>query len=384
MGILSIFRPLKKSTSQSWEELGQYNARFTNFGSDMFASDTIRACIRPLAEFTSKAEAKSSDPQIARLLNNRPNIYMSGRDFLYKVRTMLELKNTVFIYIQRDPLNLKVLGFYPVPYQSFEALEYSNNLYIRFQFASAAKELTLPWQDLAVIRKDYNKSDIAGDNNSAILDSLDLQRTLNEGTANAIRSTANLRGIIKSTKAMLSDEDVKKQKDRFVKDYLSLDNEGGVASLDATQEFIPINMSPKVADHEQMREARENIYRYFGVNDKVVMSEMNSDEIEAFYELRIEPFLVALSRELTSKIYSQKELAMKDGQQNWVVYEANKLQFASLNKKIQLFKEVVLYGGMTVNEWRLGSNMAPLEGGDELIRRLDAAPVSEEGDESDE
>ena len=50
-----------------------------------------------------------------------------------------------------------------------------------------------------------------------------------------------------------------------------------------------------------------------------------------------------------------------------------------------MFKEVVLYGGMTINEWRLGCNMSPLEGGDERIMRLDAAPVddSEESLEDD-
>ena len=32
---------------------------------------------------------------------------------------------------------------------------------------------------------------------------------------------------------------------------------------------------------------------------------------------------------------------------------------------------------MTINEWRDASNMPPLEGGDEPIRRLDASTVKE-------
>ena len=128
------------------------------------------------------------------------------------------------------------------------------------------------------------------------------------------------------------------------------------------------------ATYDQIREVRENIYRYFGVNDKIVMSEMTPDEIEAFYELRVEPFLAHLSTALTAKVYAGKALAYE---QNAIVYEANKLQFASLAKKIQMYKEVVLYGGMTINEWRKACNMAPLPDGDTTIMRLDAAKDNE-------
>lgn len=380
MGFLDFFRPLRKTNVQNWQEFGQYRALFNVFGGDIYNSETVRSCVRPLAEFTSKASAICSDKSLERILNNRPNMYMNGKDFLYKCRTRLELTNNCFIYIERDD-RLKAIGFYPVPYQRFEAVEYLNGLFIKFYFDNVAiQPLVLSWNDLAVIRKDYNKSDIAGDDNSAIINTLDLMQTANDGMANAIRSTANLRGILKSTKAMLAPEAIKEQKNQFVKDYLSLENEGGIASLDATQEFTPISMSPLTASYEQKKDIREDIYRYFGVNDKIVMSEMTSDEIVAFYEMKIEPFLVQLSTELTSKVFQGKALAYE---QNYIVFEANKLQFASLEKKISMFKEVVLYGGMTINEWRAGCNMAPLEGGDVPIRRLDAAPV-DEVDESEE
>lgn len=376
MGFLDIFRPLKHQTVQRWQELGTYNSVFTVFNGDIYNSEIVRSCIRPLAEFSGKAEARCSDKQVERLLNNRPNLYMNGKDFLQKVRTRLELYNNCFIYIQRDDRN-KPIGFYPVPYSSFEALEYANGLFIRFEFSNASnKPLVLPWADLAVVRKDYNKSDFAGDPNTAILDALALDKTTKEGMSNAIRSTANLRGILKSTKAMLAPEDVKRAKDEFVKDYLSLENEGGIASLDSTQEFTPISMSPVVASSEQMKEIRETIYRYFGVNDDIVTCNMTSEKLEAFYEMRIEPFLVRLSEELTSKVYPGKAGAYD----NYIVFEANKLQFASLDKKISVFKEVVLYGGMLINEWRAACNMAPIEGGDEPIRRLDAAQISDVDD----
>lgn len=369
MSIIDIFRPLKKTSVQRWKELGTYQSVFTVFGSDIYSSATVRSCIRPLADFSSKAEAKCNDERVERLLNNRPNKYMNGKDFLYKIRTRMELLNTAFIYLERDDRG-RVVGLYPVPYSYFEAVEYQNGLFIRFHFAGdAATEMILPWDDLAVVRKDYNYSDISGDDNSAIVRTLELLHTTNEGLANSIKATANLRGILKSTKAMLSPESIRKQKDDFVKDYLNLENGSGIASLDSTQEFTPISMSPMTASYDQMKELRENVYRYFGVNDKVVMGDMKTEEMENFYRLRIEPFLVALSRELTSKIFSGKAAAYG---KNVIIYQADQFAFVTLDKKIQLFSTVVLYGGMTIDEWRSLFNLGHIEGGDKPVRRLDA------------
>lgn len=382
MSFIDIFKPLspKARAVERWKELGAYQSVFTVFGADAYRSDLVRACVRPLAEFTSKSNAKCTDKKIERLLNNRPNMYMNGKDFLYKVRTLTELNNTCFIYIERDDLN-HVIGFYPVPYICYEALEYNNGLFLKFTFTDATT-LTLPWTDLAVIRKDYNKSDISGDPNDAILKTLEMLNTANEGLANSIKATANLRGILKSTKAMLAPEAIKKQRDDFVKDYLGLENAGGIASLDSTQEFTPIKMDPLTASYDQMREIRENIYRYFGVNDDIVMANVKTEQLENFYRLRIEPFLVALSRELTSKVYTGKSSAYN----NVIIYEADAGQFITMSQKLDLFQKVVLYAGMTVNEWRRYMNLDPVEGGDDMIMRLDAssAEVAKGKEESED
>lgn len=373
MGILNIFRVPKLLLFKKWKELGTYSATFSAFGKDVYASEIVRSCIRPISEHTSKATAKCKDKRLEYILNHSPNIYMNGKSFLAKVRTKLEIKNTAFIYIERDDTG-KVIGFYPVPFSYFEALEYENKLFIKFHFSGdAATELVLPWEDLAVLRKDYNDSDISGDDNTAILNTLELIHVTNQGVANAVKATANLRGILKSTKSMLDPDDIQKNKEQFVKAYLTLENEGGIASLDATQEFTPIKMEPTVANSSQMKEFRENVYRYYGVNDDIVMNNYTEEQMEAFYEGKIEPFLVDLSTELTRKVYSMRA---SNGYDNLIVYEANKLQFSTMKTKISVFKEVVLYGGMTINEWRLGCNMAPIDGGDVPIRRLDAVEVT--------
>lgn len=377
--ILDLFKPVKKDqikTYTQFQELGTFKSYFGSFGNDIYASDDVRTCIRALSEHTSKANPRCTDKRIERLLSLAPNKYMNGKDFLAKLRNILEVKNTAFVYIERDNTG-KAIGFYPVPYQTFEAVEYKNGLFVQFNFSgTAATQLTIPWEDLAVLRKDYLNSDISGESNAPLLGTLDVIGTLDKGLQNAVKSTANLRGILKSTKGMLAPEDRKKQQEAFVKDYLNIENEGGIASLDATQEFKEINMKPTTASAEEVSAYREKIYRYFGVNEAIIESKYSESQYDAFYESRIEPFLVALSLELTRKLFTPREIAF--GDEVW--YESNRLQYASAKTKISMVA-LVDRGLMTPNEYRALFNMAPYDGGDEFVLRLD---TSKTGDTSNE
>ena len=376
---MSIFQKIFGKTKlyqkyQHFKELGGFVAIFRPFGNEVYRSDLVRACIRPLAEQTAKANPHSSDKSLERLLTYAPNPFMNGKDFLAKCRNILEVKNTLFIYIARDNRN-HATGYYPVPYATYEAVEYQNGLFIKFTFDSnAMRELVVPWEDLAVARKDYLFSDIGGEDNAALLQTLDLISTTNQGVANAVKATSNLRGIIKTSKSMLSPEDTKKVRDQFVKDYLSLENSGGIAALDPTMEFTPISMSPVVTTSEQMKEFRESVYRYYGVSEHIVQGCPNEDEAEAFYQHRIEPFLVALSLELTRKTFTEREIAFGA----FIEFTADRLQFASSKTKLNLVS-MVDRGAMTPNEWRAVFNLPPVEGGDLPIRRLDTAAVDEDG-----
>lgn len=377
--INAVFGKIQNIIRTAWKEVGAYNSTFSAFGTDMYANDLVRSCIRALAEHSSKANVKcirrtedgriSGDKQIERMIQSRPNLYMNGKDFLYKVRTHLELYNLAFIYIQRNDIG-KCIGLYPMPKAQMEAVDYMGNLFIKFTFANG-NIVTAGWEDLAVIRKDYNSYDVFPDSNQAIFATLELINTASEGLGNAIRSTANLRGILKSTKAMLDPKDIKRQKDEFVKDYMNLSNEGGIASLDSTQEFQAITMAPQIANYKHIEELRNNIYRYFGVNDDILMSKAVGESWEAFYEARLEPFLLALSLELTNKIFTERER----GFGNEIVFEANRLQYTSTSTKMQMV-QLIDRGIMTINEYREVLCLSPVDGGDIRVIRKEYAEAT--------
>lgn len=376
MGIFqNLFKSVKNDQNKTYtqfQEIGTYKSYFGSFGNNIYMSDDVRSCIRALSEHTSKANPRCTDKNVYNLLSLRPNKFMNGKDFLAKTRNLLEIYNTAFIFIDRDQRGHTV-ALYPIPYQTFEAVQYKGDLYVQFQFAGVGvQKLTVPWADLAVLRKDYLMSDIAGESNAPLLGTLEIQRTLDQGLQNAVKSTSNLRGILKSTKGMLSPEVLKEQKDNFVRDYMNIDNSGGIASLDATQEFKEINIKPTTASAEEQKAYTDRVYRYFGVNEKIIKSNYTESDYDAFYESRIEPFLVALSLELTYKIFTERERSF--GNEVW--YESNRLQFASAKTKISMVA-LVDRGLMTPNEYRALFNMSPYDGGDEFVLRLDTSKTGD-------
>ena len=114
------------------------------------------------------------------------------------------------------------------------------------------------------------------------------------------------------------------------------------------------------------------------------MSDYTEEQMESFYESRIEPFLVALSTELTRKVFTEREI----GFGNAITYESNRMNYASTKTKLEMVA-LVDRGALTPNEWRAMFNLEPVEGGDVPIRRLDTAPTDEnnepkEGEEGGE
>jgi HK97 family phage portal protein len=359
--IKSVFGLLKQKVTTFWREIGGYVATFSPYNGQIYANETCRACIRKLAEETSKANAKvaGNDKRLETLLNLRPNLYMNGKDFLYKCRTLYEINNTLFVYINRDELG-RCISLYPIPQCPSESQDAGGELYIKFYLPNG-KILVASWADLAVLRKDFNTSDVYGDDNTAINTSLDLLNTANQGMANAIKSTANLRGVLQSKKAMLSDDDVKKARDQFVANYMTSSNASGIGMVDSMTTFTPVNMRPIIADAGSLKELNERIYHYYGLCEKAVKNEQTGDEAEATYEGAVEPFLIALSLELSYKIYTDRQR----GYGNEVKYESKRMQFMTMASKLALV-QMVDRKAMTANEWREVLNLAPLPGGDDL------------------
>ena len=365
----------QKVTQTRLELLNNYNAEFTTLGNNTYDSKVARQCIDRIATHCAKLIPKHIQYSISNcikgdinfLLQNMPNPIMTKFDFIYKVISMLYTDSNAFVYIAKNKEGM-ITGFYPVLASNYNLLQDSqNNIYLKFKFING-KEYILPYLELIHLRLFYNRHDIFGTNNKVLKTDIDTAHTASEGIKNAIKTSSNLKGILKYENAMLKNKDLKESKEAFVNDFLNLENESGIAAMDAKADFKEVNLKPITLDKEQLEQVNYNIFDYFGISEKIVRNNFTSEEWNAFYEGVIEPRAIQLSDAFTNKIFKQSKI--KEGHK--IIFTANRLQYATLASKISLLKEAGALGLLTKDEAREIIDLHPLGGkeGSKIIQSL--------------
>lgn len=372
-----IFNIKKQEQSMQQPQLkmlNSYEAQFTTLSGDTYDSKCARQCIDRIATHTAKLiprHIKSSisnniKGEINYLLSVQPNPLMDTYSFIYKIISILENDNNAFVYIARDK-NDFITGFYPVLAQNYYLFEDGiGNIFLKFKFINGQQYFLL-YTDLIHLRKFYNKHDIFGTNNKVLQTDLETSHTANEGISNAIKTTANLKGILKYN-ATLKPKDIEESKNAFVRDFLSLENESGIAAMDSKGEFQEINMKPITLDSEQLKQVNYNIFDYYGISESIIRNDYTFEQWNAFYEGVIEPLAMQLSNVFTNKIFSKESI--KKGHK--IVFTANRLQYASLQDKTNLLKVVIPAGVIKTDEIREVLDFAPLGGeeGERIVQSL--------------
>lgn len=364
---------------QSLRMMNQFNPTFTMLN-DAYDSDVVRAAVDAIARNAAKLKPKHirrmngsvmpTNSNIEYILSVRPNPYMDAYSFMYKVVTQLYLQNNSYIFIDWAD-NGEVKGFYPVNASQVEFVEAQGEVFVKFAFLGG-QQVTLPYQQIIHLRRFFYKNDLYGENSArALMPTLELINTTNEGLVNAVKSSASLRGLLKFS-AMMRPEDMKKQRDAFVTDYLDISNNGGVAATDSKAEYVPLTSDPKMVDARQMEIIEDKVFKYFNVNSAIVKSDYSEQQWNAFYESVIEPIAIQLSLEFTSKVFTARE----QGWGNEIVFEANRLQYASNQTKIAIIQTLMDRGMMSINQGLEIFNMPPVEGGDKRIVSLNFVDAS--------
>lgn len=381
MEIRSLFSKIfgtKKNVSIGTELqlLNGFQATFTNYNGKLYDSPSVRACIDAIARNGAKLNPKHirinngklEEPKnynLERLINEQPNELMNAYDFYYKIISELCLNNNAFVYILRDEKGSPI-GLYPLRASQYSLLEYGGNIYVRFNFTNGQYYTASLKDDVIHLKRFFCENDVLGGNTTPIVEAMSFKHIMQEGLKNAIKTTSGIKGVLKTNKAMLKPEDVKKVRDQFVKDFVNGENGSGIAGLDATTEFKEVNINPKTAEDAQIREINDEIKNYFGVSEEILQSKFSEDQWNAFYESTIEPIGLMMGLEFTNKIFSLSER----NHGNKIIFESNRLQYASNNTKITVIKEAGALGLLTINESREILNLPPVEDGDQRVQSL--------------
>lgn len=381
---MGIFRSLYKMVfgkkeqqpfGQQLQLLNGYTPSWTDYDGRLYSDNEIRSCIDAIArnvaklnpkhirEYDDKGEHKIDviKGRVHRLISKRPNEVDNAYNFYYKVCSELMLNNNAFIYIRRDEFN-RPDGLYVLKSGCYQLLEYDGHIFIRFNFTTGQQYTASLEEDIIHLKRFYCENEIKGGSNTPITKLMSIKHIINEGIVNAIKTTQSIKGVLKTTKAMLKPEDIKATRDQFVNDFTN--SESGIAGLDATTDFKEINISPQTTTDSQLTYFDDQLLNYFGLNKKILQSSFSEDEWSSFYESVIEPIALQMGLEFTEKIFTASERFHG----NEIYFESNRLQYASNTTKVNIARYMGNY--LTINEIREIFNLAPVQDGDIRLQSL--------------
>ena len=353
-------------TATTLKLLNGYQAVFTSYDGKIYDNVDARACIDAIARNGAKLNPKhirkgskgyeDVNDEIQRIIGEEPNESQNAYYFYYYIITELQTYNDAFIYIMRDA-NYNVAGLYPIHSGNYEILEYQNKLYMKFRFGNG-KYRTVSMRNIIHLKRFCGSDGIKGGSNTPIVKALSFEHIVDEGIINAIKTTQSIRGVLKSTKAILKPEDVAKMRNQFVKDFIENADGNGIGGLDATTDFESINLKPETATDKQIEQIDKKVLNYFGISEKIVQSSYSEDEWNAFYESVLEPIAIQMGLEFTNKIFSLGQIQ----HQNKILFTSNRLQYASNKTKIDIARYMSNY--MMIDEIREIHNLPPLPNGE--------------------
>lgn len=379
MGLLqSVFgkKPKKdkeQAVQQYYETLTGYKPAFKTFEGSLYEMELTRAAIHSFATHCSKlkpvvkGEARTD---LAKNLPFRANPWQVTSQYLYRLATILLCNNNAFIIPITDE-NDRVTGFFPALPSSVELKEYDGRLWYVYKFAKNQKA-AIEYERVGLMTQFQYRDDFFGENNTAMKPTLELMNTQNQGIIEGIKQGAAIR-FLAILNLTLKDKDIETEKKRFSEANLK-QNYDGVMMIDQKyREVKQIESKPYIVDADQIKNIKENVFTYFGTNEKILQNSFTSSEWNAYYEGKVEPFSLQAGLVHTAMLFTEKERAYK----NEVFFESNRLQYLSPQEKMQTVIQLFDRGFLTHNQGLEIFNLPGVPGGDKRYIRREYAVVNE-------
>lgn len=385
-----IFRPDKakkseealKNAYETFKTLTAYEPAFTSWGGAIYESEIVRASIDARARHISKLKVDiigTANPSLQAKMRLAPNQFMTWSQFLYRFSTILDVNNTAFAVPVFDD-RMVITGYYPVLPESCKIVEYDKKLWLRYKF-SAGYIGAVELEKCAICTKHQYKSDFFGDRNDTLKETMQLIHIQNQGIEEGVKNSATFRFMAQLSN-FSSAEDVQKERQRFTATNLATEAKAGGFLLfpNTYKDIRQIDVKPYTVDAEQMKQIRENVFNYFGVNEAVLQNSAKGEELEAFFDGAIEPFAIQFSEAMTMAMFSEGERAHGTK----LMASSNRLQYMSASQKVNMAQQLLDRGVMSVNEARELFNYDPVENGDVRFIRGEYYDTEEKVEVSDE
>ena len=361
MGLIEKIFKRPRNVSGGYFTTGTaYSPVFTSWDGQLYENGLVRSAIDARARHISKLQVSitgTAKNKIRTRLKNAPNEWMTWSKFLYRLSTILDMQNNAFIVPVVDDYG-ETVGIFPIMPSNCALVEHAGELWIRYKFRTG-QTAAIPFAECALMTKHQYGDDFFGDKNTALSDTMKLMHLQAEGIREAVKNSNTYRFMAKVTNFTKA-SDLRKERQQFTAENLRGEGDGGVLLFPNTYADIrQIVGKPYVVDADQIKQIRENVFDYFGVNSKILQNSAIGDEWNAFYEGAIEPFAIQFGEVLSHMLFTREEINRGNG----VHASANRLQYMSNSDKLQVTTQLPDRGLMMLDEAREVWNMPPLPDG---------------------
>lgn len=345
---------------QTLKSLTAYQPVFSTWSGGIYESEIVRSAIHAKATHISKLSVKfegAAHRDVVNRIKHAPNSWQTWSQFLYQTSTILDVQNTVFILPLLDEYD-SIIGVFPASPTKCEVKRYDNELFLQYRF----RDNTIGVIELSrcgTMTKFQYDDELFGASNIALVPTMQLISIQNQGITEGVKSAATYRFMAQLTN-FATPEDLKEMRKEFNENNFSRENGGGLLLFPNTYGDVKqIDAKPFVVDAEQMRQIRENVFNYIGVNMDILQNSADSKKLDAFFNGVVEPFAIQFSEVFTRMLYTNRE--MSEG--NRAYASANRLQYMSVPEKVQIAKEFGDRGAIMIDEIRELLNYEPLPNG---------------------
>ena len=366
MGLFDFLKPAR----QRYKYAQMLNGRmpiFSQFGTNIYASDVVQQAVYCIVKEAKKLtpchiRGLGSDVMpvrgpLQRVLES-PNAVMTTAVMLERIAYAYYTQYNAWIIPVRDN-NGTVTALWPVKPSRVTFIEDAGGrLAVQMEFDDGT-ETTVFYSDIIHVANHCFDNDFMGGNaygqpdNNAILQTVELNDMLMQGVAKGLKASYAVNGVVKYNTMLdngTMEKNIKELSDRLAS------SESGLLPLDIKGDYVAIGRDVKLVDKDTLEFVDSKILRHFGVPLAILTGDYTPDQLAAFYQQTIEPFVVALSQAFTKGLFSRMEI----GHNNKVEFYPEELIFMSTSQKLEMVRELAPAGTMYENEKRRIFGMMPL------------------------
>jgi len=340
---------------------------FSSFGTNIYASDVVQQAVSRIVQECIKLTPRhvrkdGADPvpvkgHIQALLD-APNAVMTTADMLERIATAYFTVYNAWVIKARDSAG-RVVALWPVTPTRVTFIEDAGGrLAVTLEFADGS-ETTIWYSDTIHVRSHYYANEYMGGDvngmpdNAALLEMLELNDTLMQGVARGLKASYAVNGVVKYN-TMLDDGTMEAN----IRDLVErlANSESGIMPLDIKGEYVPIGRDIRLVDKDTLEFIDSKILRHFGVSLPILTGDFTPEQLAAFYQQTIEPFIVKLAQAFTKGMFSRMEI----GHKNAIEFYPEELIFMSTGQKLEMVRLLGDSGDLYANEKRRIFGLVPL------------------------